>query len=429
MSGDLYEDAGIEEEVRAAAKRIARARAPLALHMRVAAIPGDHPRAGRLPGRFGARPRLGVAAAFAAVLVVTGAVIYAGLPRDPRPISGITSGPASLAPTAPPSAAPSAAPPTTAPATPGPAKCASDNYTTYSPVGWRGGRVVVLADHFIGCDLRQELLSVDPAVGEWRSDATLDTLVTDFTIASDGQSVAALSADGVLIVDANGTSHALPRPAGTDESWGDFGLRPLPKGAYIVVGAEQLSVLASDGSGITTTPLPKGYVVVAPTSDLDRYIITPIEDAAVPYGLVRSPFRAYLWNLKSGALKLVAPSVTAVESTPHALAYLELAAGGYRSLAVGGTLTPVTLPAVAIAQMRSPDGSRYLYVPDPSSVEPQMIELRETATGRVLGQFRGAIGPAAWRATTAAAVSGGGTAPSELVILDGSSYVTHVLLP
>ncbi len=332
----------------------------------------------------------------------------------------------SQAPVSTPVRSPSATPSVQATATLGPAKCESDNYTNYSAVGWRGIRVVVLAGHFIGCDMRQELLSADPAVGEWRSDAKIDTAVIDFQVASDGQSVALPRAGGLLVIDAAGNRHDVPRPAGTDERWGAYGLRVLPGGGYLVVGAEQLSLVPLDGGALTMQPLPNGYVVVAPTSDPDRFVLTPADDAQVPYGLLGSPFRAYLWDLKSGKLTLVASSVIAVEPAPHALAYLHMAAGGDQSLAADGALTTVKLPGMPA--MRSPDASRYLYLPDLDSAQPQSIELRDAAAGSVLSQFRGVIGLPIWRGTTAAVVAGGGALPSELVILDGSS-VRHLPLP
>jgi hypothetical protein len=282
-------------------------------------------------------------------------------------------------------------------------------------------------DFYVGCgakssELHQDLLSVDPAVGQWRTDAQwTDSVLEDWWASTDGNSIAMPTADGIFVIDATGKQHFLPRPAGAPQDFAAYGLPVLQGGGYLVTGGDKLYRVASDGSRITADPLPAGYVAVAPTSDPNRFILTRAEDAGVAYGLVGAPFRAFLWDLRTGALKLVASGVGAVERSPNSLAYLSVS-GGWASLAADGSTKPVTRPAF-YGGWNSPDGSRYLYVPDPSSTAIQTVELRETSTNRALASIQVAIGAVVWKGNVATLISG-----SELVILDGST-VTRVPLP
>jgi hypothetical protein len=305
--------------------------------------------------------------------------------------------------------------------TPGPAKCESfPEEISYGVIGWRGTRVVVVADHFVRCDLHQEILSVDPGVGQWRTDAQLLPFpVVDFTMSTDGSSIAMPNGDGILVVDAADKQHDIARPAGAAEDFAAYGLPVLPGGGYVVTGGEKLYRVASDGSRMTADPLPAGYVAVAPTSDPNLFILAPTIDAQVEYGLVGTPFRAYLWDLRTGHFKLVASSVASVQRSPNALAYLSVD-GGWASLASDGSTTPVVLPsAVSI----SPDGSHYIWTTDPSSMGAVTVEMRLTSTDEILSEFPGYNPVVVWEGNVAAMVSG-----SELVVLDGST-VTKVPLP
>jgi hypothetical protein len=375
----------------------------------------------RMPRRTAAAAAIGVAAL--AVLAVLTAPLWFGQATPVGPAAS-SSPTATLVASGSPSSSPSLPLAETPTPTSGPAKCASDPPTTYySAVGWRGTRVVVLADHFVGCDLHQEILSVDPAVGKWRSDAVLSGYVV--TLSTDGSSIAVPSNDGgILVIDASERQHHIPQPSGAPQDFAAYGLPVLPGGGYLVTGGDKLYRVASDGSRITADPLPAGYVAVAPTSDPNLFILAPTEDANVPYGLsARSPFRAYLWNLRTGRLKLVASAVAGVEMSPNSLAYLDVAAGGAwsaLSLATDGSTKPVTLPNAASI---SPDGSRYIWMTDPTQMGVVTVELRLTSTGQILVQFQGSNAVVVWKGNVAALVSG-----IDLVILDGST-VTRVPLP
>ena len=185
---------------------------------------------------------------------------------------------------------------------------------SYVLVGWRADRIVAIGMTFPACgvgDARYEILSADPAVGTWRSEYVF-SIGMPYGAATDGRSVAVPRDDAIVVVDLAGATHTVPRPADLASDWDAYGLPPLVGGGYLVTGAERLLRIASDGSGMRSDPLPAGYVAVAPTSDPERFIIAPVEDARVEYGLGGAPFRAYLWDRTSASLRLVARSVNQV---------------------------------------------------------------------------------------------------------------------
>ncbi len=308
----------------------------------------------------------------------------------------------------------------------GPPKCATIDTTNYGAVGWLGPRVVVLVDHYVGCNVLQRLISANPSDGIWRTDATLDTIVQDFQIASDGQSVIAPSAAGVIVISSDGKVAPLSRPATAADGWGGTGFRATVDGGYLVVGAAELDRVSADFGSVTTHALPKGYVAVAPTSDPERFVLAPTDDASLPYGLLGTPFRAYLWDLKTGGLKLVESSATAVLPSSRSLAYLTVQGNEAVSVGPDGTMTAVTLPG--LGWLRSPDGQRYLSPQDPQSRDPQLITLRDSTTGRAIVSLMGTISTPVWRGSAVALVSGGGDLPSELVVVAGST-VLRLSLP
>ncbi len=308
----------------------------------------------------------------------------------------------------------------------GPAKCATTDTTNYAAVGWLGPRVVLLVDHFVGCDvLEQRLISANPIDGIWRTDATLDTIVQDFQIASDGQSVIAPSAAGVIVISPDGKVAPLSRPATAADGWGGMGFRATGGGGYLVVGAAELDRVSADFGSVTTTALPRGYVAVAPTSDPERFVLAPTDDENLPNGLLGTPFRAYLWDHRTGSLRLVESAATAVLPSSRSLAYLTVQGSEEVSVSRDETITAVTLPG--LGWLRSPDGQRYLSPQDSQSRDPQLITLRDSSTGRAIVSFMGTISKPVWRGSAVAIVSGGGDLPSELVV--SGSTVVRLSLP
>jgi hypothetical protein len=303
----------------------------------------------------------------------------------------------------------------------GPAKCTTTDTTSYAAVGWIGTRVVLLADHFAGCDLAQRLISVDPSDGILHTDATLDSVAQDFQIASDGESVIVPSAAGVIVLSGAGNVVQLSRPSTAADGWGGLGFRATADGGYLVVGAAELDRVAPDFGSITTRALPQGYVAVAPTSDVDRFILAPSDDASIAYGLGGAPFHAYLWDIVTGGLRLVSSAAAAVLPSPRSLAYLTLQGDKTLSVGLDGTTTVVSLPG--LAWLRSPNGQRYLSPQDPQSRDLQAIALCDSTTGRTIVSFEASIRTPAWRGSVVALVSGGGDLSSELMVVDGPTVI------
>ncbi len=264
------------------------------------------------------------------------------------------------------------------------AKCAviPMSPASYSLVGWRAGRIVVVAATFPSCETaRYQLLSADPAVGTWTGGTVFDDGMPD-RAATDGRTVAFPLQDRVVVSEASGSTRSILRPGDMGPDWDAYGLPALPGGGYLVVGADRLLQIASDGSEMTSDPLPAGYVAVAPTSDPDRFILAPTVDARREYGLsTRAPFRTYLWDRASGSLRLLLSGVTAVSAaTPQTgLAFLVVTTAGattWSLVAADGRLR--TVATTAGWATLSPDGRLAVRTqsPDLPSVPTVLLDPR-----------------------------------------------------
>ena len=399
---------------------------------------------GRAPWTLGAwlgHRRLRGAAVVAATAVL---VLALAAPLWFGSITGPAASSSAASPTPSPSASASPSAPATMPspvavvptATLGPAKCTTDAATTsYQAVGWRGTRVLTIANRFVGCsDVQQALLSVDPAVGQWRTEVQLTITVMAFNLSTDGSSIVGPSSNGILVVDAADRTHLINRPTSMGGDFGYYGLPVLPGGGYLVAGGDKLYRIASDGSGMTADRLPAGYVAVAPTSDPNLFILTRAEDAQQAFGLMGTDFRPYLWNLRTGALKQVASEATAVTLSPNSLAYMSVGSD-WLSLAADGSTKSVSRPGAPVGWI-SPDGSRYICA-TPQTEASVAIEMRLASTDQILAHSDGVTGSVAWKGNVAAMVigpgaGGGGTGSGlgeeQLVVIDGSN-VKYTSLP
>jgi photosystem II stability/assembly factor-like uncharacterized protein len=331
-----------------------------------------------------------------------------------------------------------------------PAACSSAAPGTYyEAIGWLDTKVALLADHFAGCEDRQELVYVDPAsgivdsIGELNYVANfmqyeqMSKVLSSYSFLSDGKSIALPTADGVSIFDPSGRRHDVELPPAGLADLTRFGhLRVMPGGGYLVGGGARLYRIAPDGSGVKTDDLPAGFVVVAPTSDPNLFILAPTEDANGPDGLtLQAPYRAYLWDMRGGDPKLVASSVAYVYVAPGSLAYLAIANDPvgdlttYVSVASDGTTTPATEPPIDADT--SPDGSRSVSVDHPDLETAQRVSLRDVETREVIVSFEGSLGGlggVSWHGNDVAVVSRPQGGPAELVFIIGTS-VTKVPLP
>jgi hypothetical protein len=284
---------------------------------------------------------------------------------------------------------PATTPATSPSATPSGAKCASLPLEPpyYFLVGWVGDRLAVIAETFPACSARYELRSVDPSVGTWRTENVFATAMPELG-ATDGRSIALPLDDGIVVVDASGKTHTVARPSGVASDWDAYGLPALPGGGYLVVGTERLLLVASDGTAMTSDPLPAGYVEVAPTSDPNRFVLAPTVDAHVEWGLSdRRPFHAYLWDRTAGTPKLIAGSVTGVQPAGSGTGLAFLTSKGANDtttwLLLGHDGSVREVAKTSAAAWLSPDGKLAVTTrtPDRPSLETLVVDLR---TGRVV---------------------------------------------
>ena len=255
----------------------------------------------------------------------------------------------------------------------------------YTLVGWRADRIVVIGMTFPSCgEGRYELLSADPLVGTWRSEHVFSDGMP-YGASSDGRSVALPASEAITIVDRLGAIHSIPRPAGVESDWDAYGLPPLNGGGYLVTGTQRLLRVASDGSSMRSDPLPAGYVAVAPTSDPDRFILAPVDDARVEYGLSGAPFRAYLWDRTTAALKLLRRSVKRVTPAASRTALAFLVSDGAATTAWSLVRPDGNVQEYATvkgAASLSPDGRLAVLTRRPDTPETGGTVVLDRTTGR-----------------------------------------------
>ena len=310
----------------------------------------------------------------------------------------------------------------------------------YTPVGWVNGKLELLASQFASCDSAYGLVVLDPTTGRAGPLLPLTTQVASGGIATDGSSVAIViqggSSGGVLVVDTTGHQHLLAWPVGLGDAWFPQ-VVPMPAGGYLAVGAESLVTIASDGSAIRTQPIPAGYVVVAPTSDPQRFILATVEDANHEYGLsVRAPFTAYLWTIGSSSATKVAGSVGEVATATNAMAYLMLVDQANTSdpwswAVLDGTGRAIPMePQPAGYGTLSPDGSLFVMGRDgPTEADFRTLVI-DVGSGRTVATLPGSGLPVSWNGDTAAlVVSPSSGAGDELVIVGPSGETQTVPLP
>lgn len=269
-------------------------------------------------------------------------------------------------------------------------KCATltPEPASYSLVGWRAGRLVVVAMTFPACGSHYLLLSADPAVGSWRSEMVFDEGMP-LEATTDGRTVAFPFDDRVVVIEPSGATHSIARPADVGVDWDAYGLPSLPDGGYLVVGVDRLLRITSDGSGMTSDPLPLGYVAVAPTSNPDRFIITPTGDTQVPYGLGRAPFRGFLWDRTTGSLHLLQRGVTRVLPAASKTGLAFLASSG-KDVATWSlvTLNGGTVPFATTAPSAwlAPDGRLAVVSQSPDLPSSQTVIL-DPRTGHTIADI------------------------------------------
>lgn len=274
----------------------------------------------------------------------------------------------------------------------------------YLPVGMIQGRIDLIAQRSEGCGLAFTLLSIDPTTGQSVAD-DLPGDVMPFLASTDGSSLAVPlgTGNGILVIDRDGRRHEVARPAGVEDDWDAYGLPPLPGGGYLVTGPERLLRIAADGSGLTSDPLPAGYVAVAPTSNADSFILATTEDAHTPYGLsAKSPFAAYLWTIGGGPPVKVAENVQVIQQSDVGLAELRTGdvlsgPGTWSLLDTSGRLTALT-PNPGFGGTLSPNG-RWLVTETnigSNGNDVYQVSLVRVSDGKRIATWDGSGGVAGW---------------------------------
>jgi hypothetical protein len=298
------------------------------------------------------------------------------------------------------------------------AKCTGQDQHSYTAIGWRGARVELFGSEIIGCNLiRESVWSVDPAADDWHLDAAEPTNEY-WSWASTGSSVVVSYDIGLLVIDLAGRTRIVPNPKGL-YSWGV--VSATVDGGYVVGGgAPNLVRLKPDLVTVSVDPVPRGYVVDAPTSDPTRFIVDLASEAAEPYGL-KGAHHVYLWDREAGTVKLLAPNVVAVSASRESLAFLTLDSGVLESLTAAGTLRGVANSAADVLQ--SPDGRFYVDA-DPGSDSAQTVTLRDSTTHGALASVMASIGFLSWSGSKVAFVPRGVETPSALVVLEPGQSIT-----
>jgi hypothetical protein len=183
------------------------------------------------------------------------------------------------------------------------------------------------------------------------------------------------------------------------EQWADpwrgiRGLVPLVgRTGYLLVGAAAIAVL--DGGAIDVTPVPEGYVALAPTSDPDRFLLATVAAAGEPYALSEATrFAAYLWTVGSDERPTVLrQDVAAIAPSSIGLAWLLTADGSWWSLAADESVRQVT-ESDPERSIISPDGRHVLRSSDrmvgcaPATADPCTVRLIDAG-----GSSRSFVGP------------------------------------
>lgn len=163
----------------------------------------------------------------------------------------------------------------------------------------------------------------------------------------------------VAVLQSDGSTHLVSLP---DERWVDpwrgvHGLAPLSgRSGFLLVGAAAVAIVDDRGI-VTTTPIPDGYVALAPTSDPTRVLLASIEDANAPGGLsVSTPFAAYLWTIGSSRQpSILRQRIVGVLGSSIGLAWLLDDDGSWWSVTDAGSAERRSA-STRLSSVISPDG-------------------------------------------------------------------------
>lgn len=198
-----------------------------------------------------------------------------------------------------------------------------------------------------------------PTSGGWDQVGTLPAGSTPVT---DGASVANVVdpevATAIAVLGAHGTRQVdLPAGAWLEPWTGLAMIEPLARGGYMLRGAGALAIVSRDGD-LSVSPLPAGYVALAPTAEEGTWLLASSAALDEPGALSESTyFSAYLWSEQDPDRPPVEvlDEVVRVDPSDIGLALLRRADGSWWSLGADGATVRLTDPTRRSTRL-SPDG-------------------------------------------------------------------------
>lgn len=217
-----------------------------------------------------------------------------------------------------------------------------------SLAGWDQGRVVVeVVNEPHGRVTASRLAVFDPGTHRWSWIDLPTPFVSRWSrVAADGSSVALASAGKALWVNSSGQTNVLVPTIGAAalSEWPHDGLVARLAGGYVAAGSTTLDAIAAGGQSMTNAALPAGYLMVAPTSDTNRFILARVSDVPLECGLPCASAVA-LWTRSTGSLVRITGYAGGVEPSSSGLAYLHLTSG-WSLLKPDGKTQSINLPKV-----------------------------------------------------------------------------------
>lgn len=250
-------------------------------------------------------------------------------------------------------------------------------------VGWLSGKLAAV--------FRNGPCVVDPATNDWAPFGPR----TSGRFATDGSGLAGTVEAGILTVidsDQHATDVPLPASASDWESRGSQ-ISPLVGGGYLLDLLPALVRVSATG-GVTESAIPSGFLVAAPTSSRDTFILRPDLRTDSP-DLMRAPFAASLWKVGDKAPSQLLGSVIDIRAahTP-ALAWLADSSGGWWRVDATGAPTKQLQAAPSWLDEPSSTGQYFVEQTDRSqgcehNTPPSCaVNLIERSTGAVLASTR-----------------------------------------
>jgi hypothetical protein len=259
-------------------------------------------------------------------------------------------------------------------------------------VGWLSAKLAAV--------FRSGPCLLDPATNDWAPFGPR----TSGRFATDGSGLAGTGAAGILTVidsEQHATDVSLPTSASDWESRGSQ-ISPLVCGGYLLDLLPELVRVSVTGA-VTEGAIPSGFLVAAPTTRGDTFILRPDVRTDSP-DFRSAPFAASLWTVGDKEPSQLLGSVIDIRAahTP-ALAWLADSSGGWWQVDAAGAPTKQLKAAPSWIDEPSPTGEFFVELTDRSqgcehNTPPSCaVNLIERSTGAVLASSRvGSNSPFIW---------------------------------